>query len=215
MNTFDAARERMVREHLSARGIRDPRVLQAMGSVPRHLFVEGPLRTRAYEDSALPIGQDQTISQPWIVARMTELLCLGGKERVLEIGTGSGYQAAVLAALCGRVYTVERHSALTSLAKKRFGDLGLDNILCRTADGTIGWSDHAPFDRILVTAGAPELPQALARQLGEGGILVIPVGDRARQELVVIHKRDGRLVENRDSGCAFVPLVGREGWKPA
>ncbi|MCA9782288.1 MAG: protein-L-isoaspartate(D-aspartate) O-methyltransferase [Calditrichaeota bacterium] len=205
----------MVEQHLERRGISDRRVLDVMRQVPRHEFVDGPLQSRAYEDSALPIGQDQTISQPWIVARMTELLDARPGHRVLEIGTGSGYQAAVLSALVARVYTIERHSGLTRRAKDLFQKLGIPNIVCRTADGSIGWSEWAPWDRIIVTAGAPEVPMALLRQLAEGGVLVIPVGDERRQVLKVIHALPGgghQVVE--ESPCTFVPLVGREGWKP-
>lgn len=214
MDPFEAARARMVSQHLERRGIGNRRVLEVMSLVPRHAFVDGPLQSRAYEDSALPIGQDQTISQPWIVARMTELLDPQPEHRVLEIGTGSGYQAAVLSALAGRVFTVERHSALTRRAKELFQRLGIPNIVCRTADGTIGWSEWAPFERIIVTAGAPEIPAALLKQLAPGGILVIPVGDERRQVLKVVHalpEGGFRVVE--ESPCAFVPLVGREGWQ--
>lgn len=205
----------MVTQHLERRGICNRRVLEVMSLVPRHLFVDGPLQNRAYEDSALPIGQDQTISQPWIVARMTELLDPQPVHQVLEIGTGSGYQAAVLSALSARVFTVERHSELTRRAKDLFQKLGIPNIVCRTADGTIGWGEWAPFDRIIVTAGAPEVPGALLKQLAPGGILVIPVGDVRSQMLTVVHALPGgghRVVE--ESPCTFVPLVGREGWQP-
>lgn len=204
----------MVDQHLARRGITSGRVLEVMSLVPRHRFVDGPLQSRAYEDTALPIGHDQTISQPWIVARMTELLDPRPAHRVLEIGTGSGYQAAVLSALAGRVFTVERHSVLTRRAKQIFEQLGIPNIMCRTADGTIGWGEWAPYDRILVTAGAPEVPAALLKQLAPEGILVIPVGDEKRQLLTVVHALPGggfRVLE--ESPCAFVPLVGREGWQ--
>jgi protein-L-isoaspartate(D-aspartate) O-methyltransferase len=209
-----AGRRRMVDEHLAARGIRDGRVLAAMAELPRHEFVDGPLRARAYEDRPLPIGRGQTISQPWIVARMTEALQLQGGERVLEIGTGSGYQAAVLSRLCRRVYTVERHEELLGRAREVFERLGLDNIVSRRGDGSIGWGSEAPFDGILVTAGAPEVPRALLTQLALGGRLVLPVGDRREQQLTILVRRSEEQFDGSSAGaCTFVPLVGREGWK--
>lgn len=209
------SRRRMVAEHLAARGIADRRVLAAMAELPRHEFVDGPMRARAYEDRALPIGRGQTISQPWIVARMTEALRLEGGERVLEIGTGSGYQAAVLSRLCARVYTVERHEELLKRARGIFDLLGLDNVVSRRGDGSIGWGSEAPFDGILVTAGAPDVPKALLKQLAVGGRLVLPVGDRERQQLTILTRRSEDEFDGSSAGaCAFVPLVGREGWEP-
>lgn len=206
-------RRRMVEEHLAGRGIRDERVLEAMGQLPRHEFVDGPMRSRAYEDRSLPIGRQQTISQPWIVARMTEALQLKGPERVLEIGTGSGYQAAVLSRLCARVYTVERHEELLKRARGVFDLLGLDNIVSRRGDGSIGWGSEAPFDGILVTAGAPDVPKALLKQLAIGGRLVLPVGGRERQQLTVLVRRsEDEFDGSSGEACVFVPLVGREGW---
>jgi protein-L-isoaspartate(D-aspartate) O-methyltransferase len=210
---FEIARKRMVETQLIARNIQDPRVLRAMQSVPRHLFVEEAMAAQAYSDTPLPIGEKQTISQPYMVALMTELLELTGKERVLEIGTGSGYQAAVLAALADRVYTVERISALAVRARRVFDTLGLTNIKLKIDDGTVGWEAEAPFDGIMVTAGSPEIPQALIDQLAPGGRLVIPVGDQFEQVLLRVRKmEDGTLVREKSVGCRFVKLVGRFGW---
>jgi protein-L-isoaspartate(D-aspartate) O-methyltransferase len=205
-------RERMVEEQLAARGITDPRVLAAMGRVPRHLFVDEAFRDRAYGDYPLPIGEGQTISQPFMVARMTELLRLGGTEKVLEIGTGSGYQAAVLAELAARVCTVERLPRLAARARQILEGLGYTNVWVRTANGTLGWPDEAPFDRIVVTAGGPEVPPPLFAQLAEGGRMVMPVGDAASQVLKVIEKAGGEMRVSEDSGCVFVKLVGKYAW---
>jgi len=202
----------MVEDQLIARGIRDPRVIQAFLKVPRHQFVEEGLWPKAYGDHALPIGHGQTISQPYMVALMTESLGFRGGEKVLEIGTGSGYQAAVLAELAGRVFTIERVSALATRAKELLDGLGYQNIIVRVSDGSTGWREFAPFDRIIVTAGAPEVPRSLLDQLAEGGALVIPVGDRAGQHLVRIHRAEGQDRHEEICLCAFVPLVGREGW---
>lgn len=212
---LEGMRREMVERHLRARGIRDPRVLEAMGRLERHRFVDGPLMSQAYQDRALPIGHGQTISQPWIVAHMTEALELAGDERVLEVGTGSGYQAALLALLCAKVYTVERHSELLARARRVFDELGLDNIVSRRGDGSIGWPQEGPFDRILVTAGAPAVPESLARQLSVGGRMVLPVGDRREQELKIIDRLSDSSFRGRSVGaCAFVPLLGKEGWTP-
>jgi len=203
----------MVDRHLRARGIHDPRVLAAMGRLERHRFVDGPMMSRAYEDRALPIGQGQTISQPYIVALMTEALELEGEERVLEVGTGSGYQAALLALLCERVYTIERHSELLARARRIFDEMGLDKIISRRGDGSIGWAAEAPFDRIIVTAGAPSVPDSLVRQLALGGRLVLPVGDRREQHLKIIDRLSDSTFRGRTvAPCAFVPLLGKEGW---
>lgn len=202
----------MVR-HLRERGIRDERVLEAMERLERHRFVDGPMMSRAYEDRALPIGQGQTISQPYIVALMTQTIELRGDERVLEVGTGSGYQAALLALLCERVYTIERHSELLVRARRIFDELGLDNIVSRRGDGSIGWEAQGPFDRILVTAGAPGVPESLARQLALGGRLVLPVGDRREQHLKLVDRLSDSTFRGRsEAPCAFVPLLGKEGW---
>jgi protein-L-isoaspartate(D-aspartate) O-methyltransferase len=210
---FEIARKRMVESQLIARNITDPRVLRAMQTVPRHLFVEEAMAAQAYSDTPLPIGEKQTISQPYMVALMTELLELTGKDRVLEIGTGSGYQAAVLAALADRVYTVERISALAVRARRVFDTLGLTNIKLKIDDGTVGWESEAPFDGIIVTAGSPDIPQALIDQLAPGGRLVIPVGDQFEQQLLRVSKKeDGTLIREKSVGCRFVKLVGRFGW---
>jgi len=200
-------------ELIEKKGIRDPRVLKVMREVPRHIFVSEHLRAQAYGDHALPIGASQTISQPYIVAKMTELLQVETEHSVLEIGTGSGYQTAVLARLCRRVFSLERVSKLAKQAIQRMRELELDNVKIQTFDGTVGWSDVGPFDRILVTAGAPALPAPLLDQLRIGGRLLIPEGKRDEQHLVVYRKlRQGtkRLV---GEAVAFVPLIGRHGWE--
>jgi len=206
-------RERMVEEQLVRRGVTDERVLTAMRRVPRHRFVEEALRDRAYGDHPLPIGENQKISQPYIVAAMTQLLQLTGGEKVLEVGTGSGYQTAVLAELARRVCSVERLPALATGARRTLEDLGYTNAVVKTADGTYGWSDEAPFDRILVTAGAPTVPGPLFQQLAEGGRLVVPVGEAQAQVLHVVEKVDGRMRTSTDCGCVFVKLVGKYGWE--
>ncbi len=204
--------ERMVAEQIAARGIRNPRVLAAMQQVPRHLFVPEAYRAEAYGDHPLPIGQGQTISQPFIVAYMTALLDLQGDEKVLEIGTGSGYQAAVLAHLAREVHTVERLPQLAAQAQARLEALGLDNVHVHVGDGTLGLPEYAPYDAILITAAAPEVPAPLLTQLAEGGRLVAPVGDRGYQHLERWTRRDGRLHREILEAVAFVPLVGEHGW---
>ena len=206
-------RERMVEDQLIARGVTDPRVLDAMRRVPRHLFVEEALRDRAYGDYPLPIGDGQTISQPFMVARMTELLRLTGTEKVLEIGTGSGYQAAVLAKLCARVCSIERLPKLAARARETLERLRITNVWVRTANGTFGWPDQAPFDRILVAAGGPSVPPPLLEQLGEGGRMVIPVGTADTQKLQIVDKIGGEAKVTEDSGCVFVKLVGKYAWE--
>ena len=206
-------RESMVRTQLIPRGIKDKRVLDAMERVPRHLFAGHLTAAEAYSDMALPIGEGQTISQPYMVAVMTELLELKGTERVLEIGTGSGYQAAVLAELSRDVYTIERVASLSELAKKRFHDLSYANIHSRIGDGTLGWPEEAPFDRIIITAGAPEIPEPLTAQLADGGIIVIPVGGLYSQQLLKIKKSGDNLINEYHTLCVFVPLIGQYGWK--
>ncbi len=205
------AREEMVR--FVAREVRDGRVLDAMRAVPRHEFVPPALRGFAYEDSALPIGHEQTISQPLIVGLMTEAAALagpGGGERVLEVGAGSGYQAAVLAHLAAEVVAVERIEELRVAAARRLARLGLRNVRCLAAGARLGAPAEAPFDAILVTAAAPSVPPGLVDQLAEGGRLVIPVGDRVGQELLVVTKRGGRVRQHSLGGCRFVPLIGDE-----
>jgi protein-L-isoaspartate(D-aspartate) O-methyltransferase len=212
---FSRERERMVEEQVAARGVTDPRVLAAMRRVPRHVFVDPALQEKAYGDHPLPIGEGQTISQPFIVGKMTELLALTGREKVLEIGTGCGYQAAVLAELAARVCTIERLSKLAARARETLEMLGYSNVWVRTANGTLGWPDEAPFDRILVTAGGPSVPPPLFEQLAEGGRLVMPVGDAASQVLEVVEKVNGQMRVTQDSGCIFVKLVGKYAWEEA
>ena len=209
---YERARMNMVDEQLVARGTKDPRVLSAMGRVPRHLFVEEALRDRAYGDHALPIGERQTISQPYMVALMTEALGLKGTERVLEIGTGSGYQTAVLAELAAQVYSIERIATLAVKARTLLASLGYRHVTIKVFDGTYGWKDEAPFDAIVVTAGSPEVPAPLVEQLKAGGRLVIPVGDRMNQVLKkVIKTPDGSEISSL-TGCVFVPLIGHHAW---
>ena len=210
---YHLARERMVKNQLIPRGIKNPLVLEAMGKVPRHLFMEEALVGEAYNDHPLPIGHKQTISQPYIVALMTETLTLTGKEEVLEIGTGSGYQTAVLAELSKRVYTIERVRPLMVQARLILARLGYNNILFKSLDGTLGWKEYEPFDAIIVTAGAPKVPQPLKDQLSEGGRLVIPVGNRFSQELVKVTRKKGSFIQENLGGCRFVDLVGVHGWK--
>ena len=210
---YRLARERMVRTQLVTRGITDQRVLDAIMKVPRHLFVEEALRGEAYNDHPLPIGHKQTISQPYIVALMTQALELKGDEHTLEIGTGSGYQTAILAQLCEKVYTVERIRLLLEQARKRLWELGYTNILFKAFDGTLGWEEYAPFDAIIVTAGAPRIPQPLIDQLADGGRLVIPVGGKFSQELIRVTKKNGDLIQKNLGGCRFVDLIGVHGWK--
>ena len=211
-STFAINRERMIEEQLVPRGISDPRVLEAMRQVPRHLFVEDAMQAHAYGDFPLPIGSGQTISQPYIVALMTEALQLKGTERVLEIGTGSGYQAAILSRLCLRVYTIERIDALVGRARRVFDRHRYHNIVSRIDDGTEGWSAEAPFDGILVTAGGPRIPDPLLAQLADPGRLVIPVGDQGVQDLQLVEKRDGGLTVRTIEQVRFVDLIGAYGW---
>ena len=202
----------MIADDLMRRGIRDARVLEAMGRVPREAFVPPADHARAYADQALPIGEGQTISQPYMVASMTEALGLAGDERVLEIGTGSGYQTAILAELAREVISVERRSELAVRAKSRLAALGYRNVLVVVGDGSLGHPDAAPYDAILVTAGAPRLPESLKAQLSQGGRLVIPVGSREHQEVRVVRREQDAFVESTRDACVFVPLVGSEGW---
>ncbi len=209
---FEVARRRMVSEQLVPKGVKDDRVLSAMSRVPRHLFVSSGMEYQAYEDRPLQVGFGQTISQPLIVAMMTEELQLAGAERVLEIGTGSGYQAAILAELVKEVYSIERLADLSKRARGVLSSLKYDNIKLKVGDGTLGWLEEAPFDRIIVTAGAPCVPEALQEQLEDGGMLVIPVGNRDLQRLEVI-KRKGKIFNKRVvTHCRFVKLVGDQGW---
>lgn len=207
-------RDRMVDEQLVPRGIRDPRILDTFRKVPRHAFVPEEQQTSAYEDRPLPIGFDQTISQPYMTAWMTELLDVREGDRVLEIGTGSGYQTAVLAELGARVTTLERHAAIANRARELLHELGYRRIDFEVTDGTCGFPDRAPFDRILVTAGGPSVPPCLVEQLAEDGRLVIPVGGSERQELLTLRKTPERVVRETHGRCSFVPLIGRHGWPP-
>jgi protein-L-isoaspartate(D-aspartate) O-methyltransferase len=216
MDRYAKQRMRMVETQIRLRGVKDIRLLKVMESVPRHLFVEEAMMDRAYNDNPLPIGEKQTISQPYIVALMTEALALTGNEKVLEIGTGSGYQTAILAQLADRVCTVERIASLAGRARKVLDYLNAFNVAIRVGDGTYGWKEEAPFDAILVTAGAPKVPSILLEQLGMGGRMVIPVGSRLTQTLIKVTRlsEDIRDVKKEDlGGCRFVDLIGEHGWE--
>ncbi len=206
------ARERMVRNQIAARGITDSRVLEAMRKVPRHLFVEEALKDQAYGDYPLPIGEGQTISQPYIVALMTEALELKGPEKVLEVGTGSGYQTAILAELARWVYSIERYPALARRAKRILDALGYHNVIIRVGDGTKGWPEMAPFDAIIVTAAGPKIPEPLLQQLAEGGRLVMPIGDEWSQTLIKVVKKGDKLYKEDLGAVRFVKLVGEYGF---
>ena len=212
MNDYAKTRARMVQEQLTPRNIADTRVLEAMQEVPRHLFVEDALRAQAYSDFPLPIGEGQTISQPYIVALMTQMLNLRGEEKVLEIGSGCGYQTAILAKLCSQVYSVERIKKLLGKARKNLDKTRCYNAICKVADGTLGWTEHAPYDAIMVTAGGPEIPKALVEQLADPGIMVIPVGDRSTQQLTKVTKRNGEITVEPGEMVRFVNLIGAQGW---
>ncbi|HET6373981.1 MAG TPA: protein-L-isoaspartate(D-aspartate) O-methyltransferase [Candidatus Polarisedimenticolia bacterium] len=209
---FALRRRQMVERQLVPRGIRDPRVLEAMGKIPRHLFVEEALRGTAYSDNALPIGLKQTISQPYIVALMLELLKLEPESRVLEIGTGSGYQTALLGSLAATVHSIERIQSLAGRARTTMRSLGLENIRLRVGDGTAGWPEEAPFDRIIVAAGAPSVPAPLMAQLEVGGRLVIPVGDEKKQTVQVVLRGPSGFRTERYDDCVFVKLIGLDAW---
>ena len=212
-SNFEKARARMVEEQLIPRSIHDQKTLEAMREVPRHLFVEDALKNQAYGDYPLPIGRGQTISQPYIVALMTQALGLKGHEHVLEIGTGSGYQAAILSQICEKVYTVERIDTLLVQARKVFDSLHYLNILTKLDDGTNGWPEYSPYDVIIVTAGGPKIPLPLLEQLADPGILVIPVGDRGVQDLRLVTKKEGEIKEKTIELVRFVNLIGDHGWK--
>ena len=209
---FVKARERMVKEQIIARGIKDPRVIEAMHRVPRDLFVPEALAGQAYGDFALPIGEGQTISQPFMVAYMSESLELGGKERVLEVGTGTGYQTAVLSHLAERVYSLERVRSLLEKARKILDQIQCRNIITQLSDGSYGWKDEAPFDAIMVTAGSPSLPEPLMEQLKVGGTLLIPIGGRNVQRLMRVRRNARGFLEENLMECSFVALVGDHGW---
>ena len=210
---FGPAAAGMVRTQLRGRGLRDERVLAAMRTVPRHSFIDVMIRRRAYDDAALPTAQNQTISQPYIVAKMTEDLAVDPGHRVLEIGTGSGYQTMVLARLAREVVSVEKYPELAERARRTLEGFGVENVRVSVGDGTLGDAEHAPYDRILVTAGAPEAPPALLEQLAEGGRMLIPLGDRALQNLTIVHKTADGVRYEEGIGCRFVPLVGEQGWE--
>lgn len=209
---YESLRLRMVERQIRARGVRDERVLEAMRKVPRHVFVPPDLVDEAYEDHPLSIGKGQTISQPYMVALMTEALELEGNEKVLEVGTGSGYQTAILAELAREVYSIERIPELAREAERRLEDLGYTNVHIKVGNGTLGWPEEAPFDAIMVTAGAPKVPGPLKAQLADGGRLVIPVGSEFHQILYRIRRRKDTFSEEALTSCVFVPLVGEEGW---
>jgi len=206
-------RENMVNSQIKARGISDEKILQSMREIPRHLFVPEQQRSYSYEDFPLPIGEGQTISQPHIVALMTEMLQLKENDKVLEIGTGSGYQTAILSKTAKEVYTMEKIEHLGLKAEKLFEELGYKNIRVKIGDGTEGWSEYAPYDGIIVTAGSPQIPTPLIEQLSENGRIVIPIGDAFSQDLIVAQKIKGKLIKKIVCGCVFVPLVGKHGWE--
>jgi len=209
---YQRLQEQMVKIQISRRGIADPRVLEVMRRVPRHRFVPQSVLSSAYSDCALPIGEGQTISQPYIVALMTEALELEGHERALEIGTGCGYQAAILSELVERVHTIERHAVLAERAEKLLIELGSHNVHVHVGDGTTGWPEAAPFDAIIITAAAPEVPQPLLDQLADGGRLVAPVGPAGFQNLIRVRKKGKRTTTQHLAPVAFVPLIGEHGW---
>ncbi|MFH0925821.1 MAG: protein-L-isoaspartate(D-aspartate) O-methyltransferase [bacterium] len=209
---FDRLREKMINEQIIGRGIKNEIIVEAFRKIPRHLFVEEALAVRAYDDNPLPIGEKQTISQPYTVALMTELLELKGTERVLEIGSGSGYQTAILAQLVEKVYSVERIKILVEKSRKMMDELRYYNVQISLDDGTLGWKDKAPFDRILVAAGSPEVPEPLLSQLAEDGKMIIPIGDKSFQRLTLIEKKEGKTIQTDKGEFTFVKLVGRHGW---
>ena len=212
MNRFERERKQMIRDQIEHRGLHDARLLAAIDSVPRHLFVPSNYLQGAYEDGPLPIGFGQTISQPYIVALMTDLLQLKGDERVLEVGTGSGFQAAILGMMAAEVHTVEYVSELAIGADKLLKELGMDNVHVHFGDGSLGWPDNAPYDGILVAAAAPQMPKALLAQLNDGGRLVLPVGGRGMQNLEVWEKKGRSFKSKTVTAVAFVPLRGEHGW---
>ena len=213
MIDFPKARLKMVEEQIISRGIKDPKLIAAMKKIPRHLFVEEALQNQAYSDHPLPIGDKQTISQPYMVALMTEALQLTGKEKVLEIGSGSGYQTAILAELSEKVFSIERIRSLAIRARKLLYELGYFNVEIKIFDGTFGWMEESPFDAIMVTAGSPNIPQSMIDQLAMGGRLVIPVGDAYAQDLLRVTKIEGGIKKEDLGGCRFVKLIGKYGWE--
>ena len=210
---YDRLREEMVNKQIESRGISDPNVLTAFRKVPRHLFVSEALRDQAYGDFPLPIGEQQTISQPYIVAEMTQALEVDKADRVLEVGTGSGYQAAILAEIVYRVYTIERIRSLYMKTRSLFDKLRYHNIITKYSDGSVGWPDEGPYDAIIVTAGAPEIPENLTKQLAIGGRMVLPVGNQYSQDLIRLTKDEKGIHKENLGGCRFVKLVGEQGWR--
>lgn len=211
--SYESLRDRMVDEQIVRRGITDPRVITAFRKVPRHEFVGDAFKEQAYDDYPLPTCDGQTISQPYMVALMTESLALGTGDRVLEVGTGSGYQAAIIAEIVrGPVYSIERFEGLAATARSTLARLGYTTVTIQAGDGTIGWEEYAPYDGIVVTAAAPAIPPSLTRQLKDGGRLVIPVGGAFGQALTVVEKRRDTYTTREICGCVFVPLIGKEGW---
>lgn len=212
MLNYRLSREEMVLTQLERRGIKDARVLEAMRKVKRHHFVEPAFRDRSYDDTPLPIDEGQTISQPYVVARMTSLLQIQPTDKVLEIGTGSGYQAAVLAELAKKVYSIERHLVLMQKARVVLEQQGYRNVILRAGDGTIGWADAAPFDKIIITAASPGFPKTLFGQLKDCGLMVFPMGEKRTQTLMLVERQGDEAMTTEAGGVSFVPLVGREGW---
>ncbi|MEW6101834.1 MAG: protein-L-isoaspartate(D-aspartate) O-methyltransferase [Candidatus Omnitrophota bacterium] len=210
---FEALKKRMVEEQLIRREIKGERVLQAFRRVERHKFVPEEFRPSSYADFPIPIGEGQTISQPYIVALMTECLALKGDEKVLEIGTGSGYQTAILAELAKEVYSIERFESLAKKAESTLNGLGYKNIKIKVGDGSLGWQEETPFDRIIITAASPRIPLPLSEQLKENGKIVVPLGETFSQVLTVAEKKESKLESIQVCGCVFVPLVGKYGWK--
>lgn len=212
-NRFESQLEEMVSTQIEDRGITDQRILDGFRSNPRHLFVPGKRKNEAYSDRPLPIGEGQTISQPYIVALMTDLLDPSPDDKLLEIGTGSGYQTAILASLARQVFTIERKSELLERAKDIHEELGIENVRYKKGDGTIGWEEQAPFDGILGTGSVPEVPDSFIDQLGQDGKIVLPVGSRRQQRLLILVKRDGEVTKQKGAYCSFLPLIGKEGWR--
>ena len=212
IQAYAGQRRKMVEEQILGRGIKDLSVMEVLSRVPRHLFVNSSLQHRAYGDCPLPIGENQTISQPYIVALMTQALDLKGKERVLEIGTGSGYQTAILAELASQVFTIERVKPLVKKTKELLEGLKYKNIVFKTFDGTYGWRDQSPFDAILISAATPSIPKSLIEQLADKGRLVAPVGERESQDLIVLNKNGNKVMERKIGSCTFVPLIGKFAW---
>ena len=212
LQAYAGQRRKMVEKQILGRGIKDLSVMEVLSRVPRHLFVNSSLQHRAYGDCPLPIGENQTISQPYIVALMTQVLDLKGGERVLEIGTGSGYQTAILAELASHVFTIERVKPLVKKTKELLEGLKYKNIVFKTFDGTYGWRDQSPFDAILISAATPSIPKSLIEQLADKGRLVAPVGERESQDLIVLNKNGNKVMERKIGSCKFVPLIGKFAW---